>query len=350
MKDLLNSNNIILLLILLIIIILIQIRKNINTINNIEKFSNNISSKIDDENNLTNKKIDKLKILKNNNHKTKYLTMDSDSEYEITDKKTNMEIAPTTDLDLMTKFNNEGKNKLNNIDKNIYLKKIEDNIQDLRIKNIKDTSKNELGIKKQADLPKNTNITHIKNPHTSVTLNVKKNNNAYNIFIKNQNKKSCLTFDNNKFKIDKNNLQSYYSLTDCDKNNKNQNFNINTVQKLEKCYNYPSGEIANIPLSNCEGVNYIKKINNDEYIENYNKNIPQAYEIDEHSVELTPNKFSYLTPEAQPNNSIKQCLTIDKYSDNDNDDLINKITFKTCKNMVNQRWNITNFNSINNSC
>ena len=68
----------------------------------------------------------------------------------------------------------------------------------------------------------------------------KNNNNAYNIVIKNKNKKSCLTFDINKFKTDKNNLQSYYSLTDCDKKNKNQNFNINTVQKLEKCYDYHS--------------------------------------------------------------------------------------------------------------
>lgn len=373
MRELLNLNNISILLIFVIIILLIQARYKKNHIHyqivnnkNIEQFD--ITTKIKNEKKITDTIKNQLEILKKNNNKDKCIKKNSDNIYELSSYNSNCDtnsekISGSVDINTMIQFNSDIKNKANNIDKNSLVKKVKDTVQTLRIKKIKDDYiKYNLGNENSVD--NNEGINYIKNPLTTASLRVKKNDdNTYNLMVKKykdqiQNENNCVSFNyddfKNKHKLDKS--QSYYSIVECNDNDKNQKFNINEIKMTKNCYSYPSQNIVNnISLNKCKGVNYIKKYNNDEYIKNYNKNIPDAFNIDNYSIELTPKTFNYITPVGDSLNNVKQCLTIDKTTviDNnnkDNKDLNNSISFKTCKHLQNQRWNTSNFTPINNSC
>ena len=334
MKELLNLNNISLFLILLIIILLLHTRykkrnhlhyQNNRYNENFVSILDTIDDKINEEIFLTDNIKDQIISLK-------------------TDKKNNKDLAQ------LSKYNNDIINKSS---KNNNYNNIINKLHNKRISNI-NQKVTELYPTYNIDpnKPNSYDINYIKNPIHNISLEVEdKMNDTYKIKINDDN---CIYYDND-------NDNDKYNTTKCNDltNQTKQSFNLNKVEKKDSCYNYPLNdnlkpESNDISLENCEGVNLIKKQNKEQYINDYNEHIPSVFNIDEYSYELSPKEFYYITPNIIgaksdtdiDTDNIKQCLTVDKNEDN-----IQTFSFKTCKNLPNQRWNgIKNTTNLDNSC
>lgn len=325
MKELLTLNNISLFLILLIIILLLHTRykkrNHLHYQNN--KFKENFESSVFDT--INNKIIEEK-------------TLTDTIQGQIINLKTNKE--NNKDLVELSKYNGDITNKLNNI--NNY-NNIINKLHNKRISNIhkKVTELNPTNTMNSNKL-NNNDINYIKNPIHNMSLEVNSNNSdTYKIKVNDDN---CIYYNIND---DKYNISECNDLT-------NQYFNLNKVAKKDSCYKYPLTDPPelndDIPLEECEGVNLIQKQNKEQYIKDYNENIPEFFHIDDYSYELSPQEFYYITPNIDANtdtdtDNIKQCLTVDKNENN-----TPTFSFKTCKNLPNQRWNGIKNTNIDNSC
>jgi hypothetical protein len=338
----------------------------------------NISNEIDTEskkiNTISNEfediiKQDAQKCYKKN-EEGNFEIIDCDEENQ--DHENYITTQPLIDTEKLIKLNNKLSNSFKDIPLSGFYKDTIYGLNKQRIDSIK-----EHNLKQEADIVekqlKNNNkpLTQIKHIETSTMYDLEyiqdeeggeydkdNENNSYLLKIKNPNepiesneldeldetntsdcKEKCLTFDKEKYKLNKDNdaLKDYYDFESCDKTNPNQKFKVHDISIDYKCYTDDNGspkELKNIKPSNC--LNSIDKYllpDNKSYIKKYNSLIPENLHIGEENLKFLPKQFFAISPSHDDTiddpNSQEQCLTID-------DD---KLSFQDSHLFENQRFN-----------
>ena len=377
-----QTENILLLFILLILCIIICKKYKNNTFENFEsgtiqifdvKKLNNMSKKI-------NKEKKKIKGITNefkdiiNQDTEKCYEKDDDGNFTIIkcESETNEDIVrtqPLIDTEKLIKLNNKLSNSFKDIPLYDFYKDTTDGVKKQRIDAIKAHNlKQESDILEEKLKNNNKPMTQIKHIETSTMYDLEyivdeeegeydrnNENNTYLLKIKNPNeiiesneqdetntsgcKEQCLTFDREKYKLNKDTdtLKDYYEFEQCDKSNSNQKFKVNNISIDYKCYTDDNGsqqELKNIKPSNC--LNSIDKYllpDSESYIQKYNSLIPENLHIGEGNLKFLPKEIISISPSKdntpQDPNTQEQCLTIDD----------NKLSFQDCHLFENQRFN-----------
>jgi len=338
----------------------------------------NISNEIDTEskkiNTISNEfediiKQDAQKCYKKN-EEGNFEIIDCDEENQ--DHENYITTQPLIDTEKLIKLNNKLSNSFKDIPLSGFYKDTIYGLNKQRIDAIKEHNlKQEVDIVEKQLKNNNKPLTQIKHIETSTMYDLEyiqdeegeeydkdNENNSYLLKIKNPNepiesneldeldetntsdcKEKCLTFDKEKYKLNKDNdaLKDYYDFESCDKTNPNQKFKVHDISIDYKCYTDDNGspkELKNIKPSNC--LNSIDKYllpDNKSYIKKYNSLIPENLHIGEENLKFLPRQFFAISPSHDDTiddpNSQEQCLTIDD----------GKLSFQDSHLFENQRFN-----------
>ena len=312
---------------------------------NLDKVSVELKNEMEEIDNI---KSDFDEIIKRNN--IKYYVKNKDNTYTITDEtnENKIELSSLIDTENLVKLNSKLGSNLNNINYNkhydeIVKEAVEERIKILNEKILKQKEKEQL----EEEALKNKPFKKVKHIDTSIMFNLEKvnddvNDNSYKVkYINddydndnndNDNKNNkcdnkCLEFNANKFNDDDN---DYYSFEDCIDNKDSQNLKVNNIKLEYKCYDIDTNQKVNKTIKECK--NNIKthlKHDKDSYVKKYNDLLPEALHITKENLNVLPKDFVVITPENQPKNETKQCLTVDNEG----------LSFQNCDLFEHQRFN-----------